>query len=651
MTLAQHPFAKRTRGLLLAALLVLPAFSVQAETETLLDDSSFSATLKETPILADAVAEGSLPPVNERLPEDLSVFEPYEPQELGVQGGEWRMLVGREKDVRLGFVYGYARLVGYNDQLDFMPDILKEVTVEDGRIFTLKLRRGHKWSDGQPFTSDDFRYYWEDVANNESLSPVGPPAILLIDEERPVVEFPDAYTVRYSWSKPNPFFLPALAQALPLVIYRPAHYLKAFHERYADPEKLAKKVEDKGMRDWAQLHNRRDNLSRFDNPALPTLQPWMTTTAPPSTRFELKRNPYYHRVDADGRQLPYMDQLTIVVTGGDLIPVKTGAGDADLQARGLRFDDYTFLKQAERRAGYEVKLWDTVRGSDYAIYPNLNTNDHVWRALFRDARFRRALSMGVNRHEINQVIYFGLADEGNQSVLPSSPLYDPKYRQAWAEFDLERANQLLDELGLTERTDLGLRILPDGRPMEIVIETAGESSMESDLLELIGDSWLELGIKIYSRPMQREVLRNRVFSGDTLMTLWLGYENAVLAPGMAPDEFVPVHQDSFQWPKWGQYIETKGASGEPADMPSAERLMELYYAWVDARSTPARRKIWEEILEIHADQVFTIGLVARVPQPVVVKNGMVNIPDKAIYNWDPGAHFGIYRPETFWHRQ
>ena len=249
------------------------------------------------------------------------------------------------------------------------------------------------------------------------------------------------------------------------------------------------------------------------------------------------------------------------------------------------------------------------------------------------------------------MIYFGLADEGNQSVLPSSPLYDPKYRQAWAEFDLERANALLDELGLTERSDNGLRLLPDGRPMEIVIETAGESSMESDLLELIGDSWLELGIKIYSRPMQREVLRNRVFSGDTLMTLWLGYENAVLAPGMAPDEFVPVHQDSFQWPKWGQYFETKEASGEPVDMPSARRLMELYDAWIGARSTAVRREVWEEILEIHADQVFTIGLVARVPQPVVVKEGMMNIPDKAIYNWDPGAHFGIYRPETFWHWQ
>ena len=376
------------------------------------------------------------------------------------------MLVNREKDVRLGFVYGYARLVVYNEELDFVPDILEEVTVEDGRIFTLKLRRGHRWSDGAPFTSEDFRYYWEDVANNEELSPVGPPASLLIEEELPTITYPDLYTVRYAWSNPNPFFLPSLARALPLTIYRPSHYLKQFHADHADPEALAQRVEENEMRDWAQLHNRRDNLSRFDNPELPTLQPWQVMTEKPSTRFELKRNPYYHRVDSDGRQLPYLDQVTIVVTGGDLIPVKTGAGDADLQARGLRFDDYTFLKQSEERSGYEVRLWDTVRGSEYAIYPNLTVSDPVWRSMVRDVRFRRALSLGVNRHEINQVIYFGLANEGNQSVLPGSPLYDPEYRQRWAQFNLDEANSLLDSMGLTERGDSGLRLLPDGRPID-----------------------------------------------------------------------------------------------------------------------------------------------------------------------------------------
>ena len=171
-------------------------------------------------------------------PEEPSVveFDAGSGKSVGKPGGELHMLVGRAKDTRLMVVYGYARLVGYDQQLELVPDILKDVEVEDGRIFTLHLRKGHRWSDGEPFTSEDFRYWWEDVANNEALSPTGPPPELFVDGEQPMVEFPDPLTVRYSWSKPNPFFLPALAQATPLFIYMPAHYLKQFHERYADPQ-------------------------------------------------------------------------------------------------------------------------------------------------------------------------------------------------------------------------------------------------------------------------------------------------------------------------------------------------------------------------------------------------------------------------------
>src|SRR3546814_10137356 len=103
---------------------------------------------------------------------------------------------------------------------------------------------------------------------------------------------------------------------------------------------------------------------------------------------------------------------------------------ADLQARGLNFSDYTFLKAAEERSGYQVRLWKTVRGSQLALYPNLNVNDPVWRALNRDARFRQALSLGINRAEINQVIYYGLCLEANNLVLPASPLYKPEIGRA-----------------------------------------------------------------------------------------------------------------------------------------------------------------------------------------------------------------------------
>ena len=188
-------------------------------------------------------------------------------------------------------VFGYARLVGYDAELHLVPDILEDVEVEDGRVFTMRLRAGHRWSDGAPFTSEDFRYWWEDVASNEQLSPIGPPVELRVDGEWPQVEVLDERTVRYSWSKPNPFFLPALAGARPMFIYAPAHYLKQFHERYADPDELARLIEADRARDWAQLHGRRDRMYRFDNPHLPTLQPWVLQNGPPASRFVAERNP------------------------------------------------------------------------------------------------------------------------------------------------------------------------------------------------------------------------------------------------------------------------------------------------------------------------------------------------------------------------
>ncbi|WGF86246.1 ABC transporter substrate-binding protein [Marinivivus vitaminiproducens] len=566
----------------------------------------------------------------------------------GKPGGEMVTLVSREKDTRLLTVYGYARLVGYSPDLTIQPDILRAVDVEDGRIFTFHIRQGHKWSDGSPFTAEDFRYWWEDVANNAELSPFGVPSALLVDGKEPEFEVVDEHTVRYAWPGPNPFFLPLLAAAAPLDIYRPAAYLKQFHKSYLSAEDLDAKVKTDQARDWVQLHFRRDRMYEADNPEMPTLQPWHTVTAPPNTRFVAERNAYFHRVDQNGQQLPYIDKVALDIVDSKLIPIKTGAGETTLQARGLAFSDYTFLLDSAERSGMETSLWRTARGAHLALYPNLNVKDAGWKALLRDARFRRALSMGVYRDEINQAMYYGLGIGGNNTVLPESPLYEPELRDAWAQFDPKAANDLLDEMGLTERNSDDIRLMPDGRPIEIVVETAGEDAEQTDLLQLIHDSWRQLGIKLFSRPMQREVLQNRIFSGETVMSIFYGVENGVPTADMPPTEFAPVEQIKFQWPAWGQFYETKGAAGEKPDMPSAERLMILFEQWSVSRTREERERIWHEMLQIHADQVFTIGLIAGVFQPVSHKATLKGVPEEAIFNWDPGAQFGMYLPDTFW---
>jgi peptide/nickel transport system substrate-binding protein len=566
----------------------------------------------------------------------------------GKAGGTLRMLMSREKDIRLLNTWGYARLVGWTPQLELKPDILKSVEVKDGRVFTLRLRAGHKWSDGAPFTSEDFRYFWEDVASNKELNPGGPPVELLNGGERPKVEIVDATTVRYSWTKPNARFLASLAQAREPFIYRPAHYLKQFHAKYAEAGAVAKLAQAAKARNWAQLHNQKDSIYDNDNPAMPTLQPWVATTAMPATRFVFKRNPFFHRVDKQGVQLPYIDTVEVAITDGGLIPAKTAAGDADLQARGLSFGDATVLKANEAKGKYKVLTWPIAKGSHIALYPNLNASDASWRALMRDRRFRRALSLGINRADINKALFFGMASEGNNAVLKGSPLHRPEYLTANATHDPKAASALLDEIGLKVRNADGVRLMADKRPLELVVETAGESKEETDVLQLIAQHYKAIGIKLVVKPSDRNQMRTRAYSGEAVMTAWSGWDTGMPTAEMSPDELAPTRQDTLIWPKWGNNFETNGKAGEAPDVPAAQELLKLDAAWNVAKTTADRKAIWEKMLAIHAEEQFIIGTVSGVMQPIAVSTKLRNVPQRGVFSWDPGAQFGMYRMDEFW---
>ncbi len=608
-----------------------------------------AAEMIEPPVLAPLVAAGTLPPVQQRLPAVPQVV----PMDVagrtpGRYGGTLRMLMSQPKDVRMMVVYGYARLVGYDETWALVPDLLAGIEEEGGKVFTLHLRPGHKWSDGQPFTSEDFRFFWENVANNPELSPGGPDRFLLANGKPPRVEFPDATTVRYSWDTPNPFFLPALAGARPDYIFLPAHYLKQFHPAYTPPDALKALAKEQGARNWVALFMNKAQPYKNDNPDLPTLEPWVLKTLPPSSRFLFERNPFYHRIDDAGHQLPYVDEVAMSIVSASLIPAKAAAGDADLQARGLTFDNYTVLKQGERRNDYLVRLWRSARGSELALYPNLNATDPQWRALLRDVRFRRALSLAIDRTEINEVVYYGLAQEGNDTVLPESPLYEPDFATAWARFDLAAANRLLDEIGLTQRGTGGIRQLPDGEPLRLVAETAGEDPTQVAILQLIRDSLFEAGIQLLIKPEQRDLMRNRVFSGAAVLSVWYGLENGLATPTLSPQELAPTNQQQLCWPKWGLHYESNGRSGEPVGLEPAATLLALNTAWSSAASGVEQAALWQRMLAIRAEQAFTIGTVRGVPQPVIVNARLRNVPERGLYNWEPGAHFGVYHPDTFW---
>ncbi len=346
--------------------------------------------------------------------------------------------------------------------------------------------------------------------------------------------------------------------------------------------------------------------------------------------------------------MPYLDEIIINMASTDVIPAKAGAGESDLQARYIRFDNYTFLKNAEETRNFFVHLWRNGVASQLALYPNLNVADETWAPIVQDVRFRRALSLGINREELNQQLYFGLAKPSANMPIPDSPLYSSDRQSQWTSYDPDAANALLDEMGLSERAPDGIRLLPDGRRMEIIVESAGENTEETDALQLIIFQWQKLGIKAFARPLQLELLRRRFLAGETLMTITSGMNIGLAAPELNPEELAPVSTAQPNWPIWGQYTETVGTVGElPPEGPALE-LLELYREWSTSSTDEQRRRIWNRMLDIYSDQVFSIGIVGQTIQPVVVNKSLRNLPAEGVYSWMPTAYFGVYRPDTFW---
>jgi peptide/nickel transport system substrate-binding protein len=593
-----------------------------------------------------------MPPLAERIPDRPRIVRIKDMGRVpGEYGGTVRMIIGGQSDLRFMTIYGYARLVGFNQKLQLQPDILEGFEAENDTVFTFHLRPGHKWSDGNPFTADDFRYWWEDVILNKTLTPGGGALELRPHGKLPHFEVLDPVTVRYTWEQPNPNFLPSLAAPQALVLAGPAHYLKQFHKKYQDDIRLSALMQDNRARKWSELHTKMGRGYRPENPALPVLDPWRNTTPPPAEQFVFERNPYFHRVDENGRQLPYIDRFVLNVSSSSIIPAKAGAGESDLQATGIDFNDYAFLKDAEKRYPIKVDLWKMARGSRVALLPNLNCADPVWRDVFRDVRVRRALSLAIDRHEINQAVFYGLGVESADTILPDSPLFKPEYASAWIAHDPDQANALLDQAGLQNRNEDGIRLLPDGRPAEITVETAGESTLETDILELITDHWRRIGIALFTRSSQRDIFRSRAMGGRIMMSTWPGLDNGIPTADMSPVQLAPTMDDQLQWPLWGMYYLSAGTQGTAPDLPEAAELVELVKQWGVAASSDERGAIWQKMLAIYTQQVFSIGLINGTYQPVLRSAKLNNVPDHALYGFDPTCFLGVYMPDTFWMKE
>ena len=181
-----------------------------------------------------------------------------------------------------------------------------------------------------------------------------------------------------------------------------------------------------------------------------------------------------------------------------------------------------------------------------------------------------------------------------------------------------------------------------------MVEYTGEDTEVSDVLHLITDHWKKIGIRLISKPQSTENFRLRAFSGEAMMLAYAGITTAVPTPDTSPKEFAPAETGGLQWSRWGMYVQMKGKQGEQCDMAEACQLLDLLREWEKASSEDGRRKVWEKMLSINVDQVFSIGTVNSIMTPIVVGPKVKNVPKEGYWAWDPGGYIGLYKPDTFW---
>ena len=610
-------------------------------------------TFHEAPQLAALVKEGKLPPVEKRLPEEPLVVPVVE--RIGKYGGTWRRAFTGPADGQNIDRLQHDHVIYYDlDGRTLMPHIAKSWEVKDGgRVFEFKLRKGMKWSDGHPFTADDFAFAFNDLIMDDELVPLKP---MWLRPGGKMGKFTkvDELTFRYEFAEPYYVFPEIYGTAAVAgqsaagrwlaAAYAPAHYVKQFHRKYASKEDLDKKVKEAGLDNWVQLIRERSAADR--NPDLPVVAPWVMVKPITSRLFTLKRNPYYWAVDPEGNQLPYIDRITMHLTQNmETLNLRAIRGDIDMQHRHVRLADVPVLKGNAAKGGYRVLFWPSNSGTACGIYINqtYEKDAEIGRWL-RNKDFRIALSHGINREAINDLVFLGTGTPRAFLCDPDSPYYPgAKYEKLYATLDIEKANATLDRIGLAKKNSDGFRLRSDGKGVLVItVAVTGDAFVDYPrVAELLAEQWAKIGLKIHVSVLERSIQGARTLANEQHITLW------ETGAGDAPFFTAPLGAGCAYAPLIGAWYEFGGEKGlKPTGV--FEEMIDLYERSLTLprkERIAAGRKFWV----LHAENLFVIGTVGQSPAfngVLVVKNNFRNVPDKAPN--DSGLQNpGPARPEQF----
>lgn len=575
-------------------------------------------------MLAERVAAGELPPVEQRLPDEPAVVTPVE--SIGQYGGTWRRVAITRFDLGMSGRMGYEPPLRWDRTgKQLAPCVAKSWQLLDGgRTTVIQLRKGMRWSDGHPMTSEDIVYYVNDVLTNGQIMPVYP-GFLKIGGERVKVGAPDPYTVVFRFAKPYGLF-PAMLAHRGIELLQPKHYAKRFHPKYTPMDELQRKAHQAGHEHWSQLYLAKVLAGAEDNPDLPTLKPFIVKVPPPATRAVCERNPYYWKVDPDGNQLPYIDRIVYtMVQSPEIANFKAMTGDVDYQSRYIDSANYPLFMANRKANDYQVRT-DLMPGA-VCVYVNPHSHDEELRPILADRRFRIALSLAIDREELIDLIYSGMAEPSRAVASEYDPYYLPEFEK-YLEYDPQRAGKLLDEVGLPAGRD-GMRRLPNGRPFRQIVHCyPAETGVSTDMWQLVVDYWREVGLHFVIKLDARAYSELSVMNGNTN---FFAYATAGMHWAINPAWYVPWSERSFFAPLYGKYYSTDGTGGVK---PPTEyrRLIDWYLEMVSAPQEQRRLELGRNILRQWSEQCYTIGIVRR-QTLTIINNRFRNVPETVIESY------------------
>jgi peptide/nickel transport system substrate-binding protein len=607
------------------------------------------AAAKEAPQLADMVAAGTLPPLSDRLPKNPLTLSPV--NTIGKYGGrmKWNMwwLGGGTEESQ----YGHSALRWIDDGLGIAPGMCESwSTNADNTVWTLKFREGLKWSDGQPCTTEDVMYWWEDLVINPDHGDQ-PPDFGTAGGKLAEFKALDAYTLEISYVEPAPLTAKRLAMWVNGNIgprwIAPKHYMKQFHPKYNTAVTTFEEHDQK--------------ILFRQNPDCPSLDAWICVKFEPSVSITWDRNPYYYAVDTEGNQLPYIDgidELPVADRQTEMLKMMQGSTDFSQFTYNLTLADIAPLKESEEQGGYEVRFWDSGSGTGMMYFWNYDTKDDKKRELYRNPKFKQAMSFAMDRPTIQKVVYYDTGMITTGSMSPKAIEFNlnedarnhyKKFRDSYSAYDPEKAKALLDEIGVVDADGDGWRDYPDGSKLEVKVDLAADAGKEAtDVLEICQKNWAAIGLNIIINQMPPSEFgpawRNGTLEFRTAWEVGDGPDHLLYPSWVVPNE-------AERWaPLCGNMLVVQGTEKEETECEKSpwertpprfckadpqyagtpiEKLHQLYeQAKIEVDEMKRMQLVWE-MNEIHMNEgPFFLGTVCNTPRIVIVSKKLENVPTR-----------------------